>query len=654
MSQPAEPKTTGTSIHSIDISSIRFTGRQKKLIPVPTEEAKEHGLKPLTFRPFAISTEGLLLLAFFFVICIGGLSVLLVASRRNNGLVDQRAASELSPTAFAIRFLPPAVGTFSTLAMATVLSEVARLTPYITMASTTNDIPYRSIFAPYFPYGLNFDDVRRRRHFTLFTLQLAAVFFQGFVTPLKSILFTQISSASSKKPQSALGKLLADNSQAQGQRVHVANVVAVILILIYSVGALGLCLTAFRLRNKETGLRWDVDSIADMIVLIRHSNGLEAFQHLDWKHISRKDFLNLLHNHGQRLRLGYWRTVDEPRTYIHTIGIRTERPEQEQAHTPVPDPNPSQYRDLFSKDSDRDRKRYRYAKCPWYETRRARVILSIFFIAVLVALILALRRGVVETGFSPRASMEPIRIHGISIGITPAGLLWSFFPVFIAAIVSRLWIVIDLFFRITQPFVSLSRPTLPEYSILLNYPTMPPAYITIKACMNGHWKLAWVSAVGLLTRLLPVLVGGVFTVEDKHQAGVYRLYPQKTAFIFIISLFVLYSITCIMLWLPGTSRKMPRNLFNIADTISLLHRSKMLDDPEFADLSSKEDLAAKLRLSRHLYAYGFTVDNHLTVDRAERLDLDCLQESNSKKGFISGLKKRIHRARWVKPDPKLP
>ncbi|KAF8542613.1 hypothetical protein BDD12DRAFT_876013 [Trichophaea hybrida] len=639
-----QDNTASTAIHSINSPPENSSRRQGQLMPVLIEEAKDHGLKPLKFRPFAIRTEGLLLLAFFFVICIGGLSALFVASGRHNGLVDQRAVSELSPTAFAIRFLPPAVGTISTLTMATVLTEVARLTPYITMASATNDVAYRSIFANYFPYGSPFGEVTRRRHFTLLTLQWAAIIFQGFVTPLKSILFTQISAGGNKTPQSELGKLLADNSQAQDQRVRVANVVAVILILIYAVGALGLCFTAFRLRNKETGLRWNVDSIADMIVLLRHSNALKPFQYLDWERISKNEFAELLWN--QHLRLGYWKTANN--IYVHTIGTEEE---QELVHS-----NPGE--DRFSN----DHKEYRYAKRPWHAKRLTRAILSIFSFTVLVALILALKRGAVETGFSPGVSMEPIRINGISINVTPAGLLWNFVPVLIAASVSRVWIIIDLFFRITQPFVSLSRPTLPEYSILLNYPTMPPVYVSIKACMNGHWKLAWVSAVSLLTRLLPVLVGGVFTVEDKHQVGEYRLYPQKTAFISIILLFILYSITCIMLWLPGTSRKMPRNLFTIADTISLLHRSKMLDDPEFGDLSSKEDLAAKLRLSRHLYAYGFTADNHLTVDRVERvntegvvekLNLGCIQ-SGSEKGFIGGLKKRMQCADWVEHDTKLP
>jgi len=223
--------------------------------------------------------------------------------------VNHRAALELSATAFAIRFLPPAVGTFSTLALVAVFGEVARLTPYITMASTrespSGSRAFRSIFVSYFPYGV-VGGTSRLHHYTLSTLKWALFVFQLFVTPLKSILFTQRSPTSNGVPGTP------------SERVLLADVVAIILIIIYSIAVLSLCFTVLRLWNKETGLRWNVDSIADMIVLLRHSNALAPFCNLDWKHLSRGQFYNLLKD--QHLRLGYWKTADGK--YVHTIGTQ--------------------------------------------------------------------------------------------------------------------------------------------------------------------------------------------------------------------------------------------------------------------------------------------------------------------------------------------
>lgn len=319
-------------------------------------------------------------------------------------------------------------------------------------------------------------------------------------------------------------------------------------------------------------------------------------------------------------------------------------------------PNPRLGEDSFTS----GRKGYRYARRPWYVTRPASMILAILFVAILAALLFALVKGITEKGFPPLVSTRPIWINGTSIKVTRAELLWNFIPVIIAAYVTRLWIMIDMFFRVIQPFVSLSRPTVPDKSILLNYPTMLPGHIIFQACTNGHWKLAWIASVSLLTRGLPVLVGGVFTSQDKHNTGEFRIYPQKTAFIFIIALFIIYSLTFIVIWLPGTSRKMPRNLYTIADTISILHQSQLLDDPEFAHLSNKEDLVAKLRLSRHLYAYGITAGrdgmspNQLAVDQADRVDWLSLQESKSEQGCMAALRKRLRCANWDTHDTVLP
>jgi len=93
------------------------------------------------------------------------------------------------------------------------------------------------------------------------------------------------------------------------------ELLAIVLIAFVVFQVVALLSITIWLRERGTGLRWDIESIADLLVLIRHSNSLAHIQplgeHEDSKRGSSEEF------HPRRLRLGYWKMGNN---IVHTIG----------------------------------------------------------------------------------------------------------------------------------------------------------------------------------------------------------------------------------------------------------------------------------------------------------------------------------------------
>lgn len=120
--------------------------------------------------------------------------------------------------------------------------------------------------------------------------------------------------------------------------------------------------------------------------------------------------------------------------------------------------------------------------------------------------------------------------------------------------------------------------------------------------------------VAIVSLHLSVLAGGVFSFVcsnvDCH-------IPKALATLELF--FTVCAISFPLLWTFSISRKLPKKYNNLADAISLISQSRLLDDDTFADLSSMDGPIYRLKLARGLYYYGVTTGRdgmqHLTVDR---------------------------------------
>lgn len=207
-------------------------------------------------------------------------------------------------------------------------------------------------------------------------------------------------------------------------------------------------------------------------------------------------------------------------------------------------------------------------------------------------------------------------LGGAIIGLTsrikislPYGVttfLFQFLPTFLVSLYTWFWQDVDNFCRATQPFVHMHKPNPAHKNLLLKYTCHFTGQITYTAFMNKDWKVARVSAVSLLQRLLPILVAGMITVVDEHDyCAVHASLPLLIISLIFLGAYVIlipYEVTE-----DGLKRHLPRNYEAIADQISWCYASSLLQSDAFDVQGPKYEqwqMEAILRLKLHSYQYG--------------------------------------------------
>ena len=84
--------------------------------------------------------------------------------------------------------------------------------------------------------------------------------------------------------------------------------------------------------------------------------------------------------------------------------------------------------------------------------------------------------------------------------------IFQFIPTFTMGLYTWFWDDISLFTCSTEPYINLISPRPASKNFLLDYSFQLPYIVTYTAIKNKHWKVASVSALALLQRLLSILV----------------------------------------------------------------------------------------------------------------------------------------------------
>lgn len=168
--------------------------------------------------------------------------------------------------------------------------------------------------------------------------------------------------------------------------------------------------------------------------------------------------------------------------------------------------------------------------------------------------------------------------------------IFQFIPTFTMGLYTWFWDDTSLFICSTQPYINLISPQPASDNLLLDYSFQLPYIVTYSAMKNKHWKVARVSAVALLQRLLPILVGASIQItdwsisRDSHHYVVSASFPQ---FIIIIIWLLVYAVMIPYEFLEvGHKRNLPRNYHSIADILSWTYASRLLrkdDSNEYED-----------------------------------------------------------------------
>ncbi|KAI9833290.1 MAG: hypothetical protein M1819_003685 [Sarea resinae] len=416
------------------------------------------------------------------------------------------------------------------------------------------------------------------------------------------------------------------------------------LYALLSAAVLGLIVA---LVTRPSGLKWDPTSLADLIVLLQRSNVVDDYEGSETFRDQRK-FRSRLNERVDRL--GYWKTTSQPENIFYGIGeegaatrrysiqygrISREKPtdsnRQSQDPTNTSFDLEGQRALLSSADKTLAREifspavRHRYI--PWYLRPLSIITWTIIAFALLVAFItVSFVNHAIQHGFHPGLGAQPNALQ-----FSSANFLYSFIPSLIGLLLFLVWQPLDLTFRFLQPYADLSAHpdgSLAEHSLLLDYPSCLPLEITLKATVARHFKVALLSLMSIVSAVFPILGGGVFWAELYEPENRVRMTSDLSAFYALVAFAVIYAISLLAIWRPGSKRHLPHGARCLAEVISFIYQSPLLADPVFRSPRSKTDLVTRLLAvpvgETERARYGFGVyrgrdgREHLGIDRVKR------------------------------------
>lgn len=348
--------------------------------------------------------------------------------------------------------------------------------------------------------------------------------------------------------------------------------------------------------RRTTGLIWDAKSLADIIALLPKSNALRRYPGTD----SMRNKEDIRHHLGDRNdRLGYWETRSQAQGTFYCIGEEGGATRQYTLdHGKLQEKRP-----IFGSDEDGDVEKgenfdatiqSRYI--PWYlkDTFVILWVVTAFVFLLAIFVVSFLHSTAIHHGFLPHV---PVLCN--SAGFSPANFLYSFIPSLLGMLLYLLFQPLDMAFRILKPWSELSNQNgaTAASSLLLDYPARLPLNATLTALTRGHFRIALLSLLSFFFILLPILAGGLFfplTIPD----GSVHMIPNLTAFYIILILLILYFFGLVAI-VPGRKRMMmPHGVDCLAEVISFLYASRLVQDAAFQSLRSKRDLVTRLMAER--------------------------------------------------------
>lgn len=402
------------------------------------------------------------------------------------------------------------------------------------------------------------------------------------------------------------------------------------LLALYVLLILALVLLILKLKREPSGLRWDPRSLADLLSLFQRSNILSDF------HGSEVRADSILLALPKKYTLRYWIAGTRSSEIFHGVeesqialeGFRQNRERKEKSppsHLDLESQRPLKASSLDSLQNEVHSTRIRYRWLPWFLQDTFVVAWIVIATVVMLAfVIVSFVNNATRRGFEPKlTSMKT------SQGFSPADFLYSFVPCLVGMILFLAWQPIDMYFRALQPFANLShsRGSAADESLLLDYTACLPLEISIKAALAGHYKVAWVSFISVLSATLPVLGGGVFTAQYFVPTQEVRVAADMSGYYALVVLVITYSLSFLVIW-PKQKRRLPHDIRTLGQTLSFVYGSRLLNDAVFWQPRSKADLVTRLLgtltgdQGSSRYAFGVYVGRdgkeHLGIDRLQR------------------------------------
>lgn len=567
----------------------RASSNSDFLIPVspPTNTPR---YPDLTFAPMILRPVSMITLSFLCLLMIVAIMFCAIYSTHHNGLVKY-AGGIYGGRYFVFGFLPQIFAACIYVYVQSVLDSMTRIMPYVLMAMEDPDSREDALFLDIYPRSLS---LPRWNGYTGIGICNLCLWLTIFTIPLQSCLFSVI-------------------PVAGGWRWTTVQGVAWTLVIIYIIIMAATVFVCIFFYHRTTGLMWDPRSLADMISLLPRSNSLREFPGTDTMR-NKEEIRDKLAFRSDRL--GYWRTLDRTKAMFYCIGeigasTRRYKLSDGKLHEKLGaevyhSKDVESVADLYSSHT-----RFRYI--PWYISDNLVIFWSVAAFVILLALIIVsfLPSTALRKGFLPHVSTLPN-----SAGFSPANFLYSFIPSLLGILLYAFFRPLDMAFRKLQPWAELahSEGATAERSLLLDYPAALPVSCTISAFSAGHYRVAILSLLSFLFVLLPVLSGGLFFALTTPSGSV-RMIPNLASFYVLLILLILYVLGLCLLIPNRHAMHLPHDVNCLAEIISFVHGSGILDDPPFMAPRTKADLVTRLMAVQRggveaRFAFGVYMGRH--------------------------------------------
>lgn len=348
------------------------------------------------------------------------------------------------------------------------------------------------------------------------------------------------------------------NILSQGDYSYYPNHGVVIIAIIYHrVVTITTFAILIWMDKKDTGLLADPGYLSLYLALLNQEDTREDFRDIE---AEGRRWIVRERLKDNNYRIGYWRKGNQAIYGIRRSKI-TSSPDLVSGNKQPYNRKPTKYPE------------FQYV--PWFlATFWIVVWTSILAAGLAIIATLAIHDDIVTNGFAPHASTYIIAF----VEISPASFVWSFFPSFAAELFILLIQSIDIFYRLVQPYIDLKRKDSGPDAIIqafrINYTNNLPFIVGIRAFLNGHYSVAFISSFSFAASFLPTLAANMFWIEGDWVVVQPSYFYTVLVYICVFIVFLLWSI-------PDRSRYMPHDLETIADHMALFSQSSLLDNGKF-------------------------------------------------------------------------
>ncbi|SPN99800.1 uncharacterized protein DNG_02652 [Cephalotrichum gorgonifer] len=562
--------------HDTRLQPSLFSPTKRVVVPYGDAQ-RSRGAAPgdqygaLHYTPTILRLPSFVALATLCVLTIAVLIFSAIYSKQKNGLLVYPGTLN-SGHYFLFRILPQGLGAVLFFYSQAIIATTLRVLPFERMSRDNATERHGATFLDLYPRSFLWP---RLVGPAPVKICIAATWLMNFSLPLLSALF---------------GIVYVKGEWRWATVQAIAwTLVALHLVYLAAVGLLGW----FWFR-RDTGMQWDIRSIADIVPMLHHSNARPSYKATE-SIATRRELKERLQDRMTD-RLGFWEfqtSNAEPKGVQvgrYWWGVRTAG---EPAVVGVKPERDSTSTDLEAMTAE---SRHRYL--PWCLGSTQLMCFVLTGAGVLIALIAVSvhPKTKLAGGFSPEVEVRPD-----GNAFSPANFLYSFIPSLLGQILFLLFQSVELSYRQLKPWGELSNPegALAGDSILLDYAACQPFQTIYKAVGRRHYRLAFVSLASTLAVLLPVLGGGLFMALTVSGTPEVRMFPSMAAYGIVLALLGLL-VCALGVMVPKRDKyRLPHGVGCIAEIFSFVSNDEIAEaDPAFRFPRTREDMVTRLGVGK--------------------------------------------------------